>query len=138
LKRLDVDREEPFATFLFFHKSSQRAANALLEELRAKGRLTEKEMSQFAKRLETKELGFKFSKTNFYRKVLKTFLELGFVKKDAVYGGAGGKTMQVYMPIRQPIPTRAPSSPSFWYVTYEVCKWWNEIMFPDEESGEPE
>ena len=129
-KRRSIDTEEPFTAWLFFRKDSERAGEALMNELRAKGRLTEKEMSEFVRKLESGDLGFRFSKNNFYRNVLRTFLNLGFVKKDTVYGGEGGKTREAYLPVRQPIPTRAPSSPSFWSVTYETCRWWNDIMFP--------
>jgi len=129
-KRRSIDTEEPFTAWLFFRKDSERAGEALMNELRAKGRLTEKEMSEFVRKLESGDLGFRFSKNNFYRNVLRTFLNLGFVRKDTVYGGEGGKTREAYLPVRQPIPTRAPSSPSFWSVTYETCRWWNDIMFP--------
>ena len=128
--RLVVDREESFTAWLFFRKDSQRAADALLDELRMKGRLTEREMSRFVRNLEAGDLGFRFSKNNFYKKILRTFLRIGFVKKDTVYGGKEGKTLEVYLPIRQPIPTHAPSNPSFWSITYDVCRWWNDIMFP--------
>ena len=130
MERLVVDREEPFTAWLFFRKDSQRAADALLDELRAKGRLTKKEVSRFVKKLESGDLGFRFSKTNFYKKVLGTFFDFGFVKKEAVYGGEGGKTVEAYLPVRQPIPTHPPSNPSFWSVAYDVCLWWNDIMFP--------
>lgn len=136
-ERIVVDAEEPFTAWLFFRKDSQRAAGALLDELRAKGRLAEKEMSLFVRKLEAGDLGFRFSKNNFYKKVLKTFLNLGFVKKDIVYGGEGGKTLEVYLPIRQPIPTRAPSNPSFWSVTYDVCRWWNRTMFQEDKDAAP-
>ena len=128
-ERPSVDDKEPFTAWLFFRKDSQRAADALLNELRAKGRLTEKEMSQFVRKLELGDLGFRFSKNNFYRKVLRTFLNLGFVKKDIIYGGEGGKTREAYLPVLQLIPTHAPSSPSFWSVAYDICQWWNDIMF---------
>jgi hypothetical protein len=133
--RLVVDREEPFTAWLFFRKDSQRAADALLDELRAKGRLTKKEMSQFAWKLEAGDLGFRFSKVNFYKKVLRTFLDLGFVKIETVYGGEEEKTLEAYLPVLQLIPTRPPSNPSFWFVTYDVCRWWNGIMFPKDELG---
>ena len=128
-----VDRKEPFTAWFFFRKDSQKAADALLEELRAKGRMSEKEMSRFVKKLEAGELGFRFSKNNFYRKVLRTFIEDGFVKKEAVYGGEKGRTVDVYLPVRQPILTHPPDFPSFWSVTYGVCLWWNEMMFPQDE-----
>ncbi len=132
-ERLVVDGEEPFTAWLFFRKDSQMAADALLDELRAKGRLTEKEMSGFVRKLEAGDLGFRFSKDNFYKKVLRTFLSLGFVKKDAVYGGEGGRTLEAYLPVLQPIPTHAPSNPSFWSVAYDVCRWWNDMMFPQDK-----
>ncbi len=130
-KRRAIDDKEPlpFTAWIFFRKDSQRTADALLDELRAKGRLTKKEMSQFVRRLESGDLGFRFSKNNFYRNVLGTFLKLGFVKKDIVYGGEGRKTLEAYLPVLQQIPTHAPSSPSFWSVTYDICRWWNDVMF---------
>lgn len=129
MSRLEVDRSEPFTAFLFFRADSRRAADALIKELRTKGKMTEKEMSRFARRLEAGEMGFRFSRHNFYSSVLKTLMDLGFVGKLASYDHAKGKTVIVYRPIAQPIPTRRPDNPSFWYVTYEVCRWWNESMF---------
>ena len=46
--------------------------------------------------------------------------------------GEGKSTIEVYVPILQPIPTKAPTNPSFWFVTYEACRWWNDIMFPQD------
>ena len=43
--------------WLFFRKDSQKAADALLDELRAKGRLSEKQMSRFVSKLEAGDLG---------------------------------------------------------------------------------
>ena len=132
--RLVVSREETFTFWLFFREDSRRAADALLDEPRAKGNLTPRDMGGFVKRLEAGDLGFRFSKDNFYKKVLGTLLNLGFVKMGSVYGGIGGKTLEVYLPVRQPIPSKAPSNPSFWSITYQICRWWNELMFSGDEN----
>jgi len=136
--RLRVDRTEPFLAFVFFRKDSRRAGEALLTELRAKGRMTEKEMSQFVKRLAAGDLGFRFSKTNFYKGILGRYLDLGFVKKGTIHGGEKGKTVNAYLPVLQPIPAHAPDSPSFWSVAYQICLWWNDIMFPEDRPTEQE
>ncbi len=132
LERLAVDRRESFSYWLFFRKDSRRAGDALIEELRRRKKLTEPEMSQFAHRLDRGELGFRFSRTNFYRKVLRTFVDLGFIGKSLV-PGENNKNIRVYKAIRQPITSHKPT-PSFWSVAYDTCKWWNEMMFSEDKT----
>ena len=129
LSRLEIDRSEPFTTFLFFREDSKRAGEAMIRELKAKGKLTKKEMSEFASKLESGVFGFRFSRHNFYARVLKTFMDLGFVGLFPSYEHTKGRTIMAYRAIAQPIPSRRPDNPSFWSVTYQVCKWWNDLMF---------
>jgi hypothetical protein len=134
LSRLQIDRSEPFTSFLFFRGDSRQAADALLGQLKARdGRLTRKEMARFANDLESGRLGFKFSRTNFYHGVLGTFLNLGFIGSFRTYDAVNRGTIYVYRPIVQPIPSQAPVNPSFWRVAYDICKWWNEMMFSGDE-----
>lgn len=86
-------------------------------------------MSQFVRKLESGELRFRFSKHNFYGKVLETFLDLGFIGSFDSYDRTRRRTVVAYRAITQPIPSHRPDNPSFWRVTYEVCRWWNELMF---------
>jgi hypothetical protein len=127
-----IDRSEPFTAFLFFRKDSSRAGEALLAELRAKGgKLTRKEMGEFVKKLESGKMGFRFSKDNFYKRVLRTFVQLGFIGTSELYDPARRKSVTVYRPIAQPTSGRRPANPSFLYVAYLIGEWWNELMFPE-------
>ena len=122
---------KPFSYWFFFREDSRKAADALIDQLRTKGRISEREMSRFASTLETGKLGLRFSKQNFYRGVLSTFVRFGFIAKIPVYDNKTRKTLKVYVPVTQPIPAKRPESPSFWNVTYDFCKAWNEMMFLD-------
>ena len=130
MSRFAVDKSEPFTALLFFRKDSQMAGEALMSELKAKGRLTEKEMSEFSWKLQRGKLGgARITRDNFYGTVLRRFLGLGFVGKFPEYVASTRKTIQVYRAIIQGLPTRRPENPSFLYIAYETCAWWNELMF---------
>ena len=126
---------EAFVFDLFYRKDSRKAASALMVELQAKGgRCTVKEMSEFAKKLQKGELGFKYSRVNFYKMVLGTFLREEFMERLAYYDDKTRRTVKGYKAIAQPIPTRRPS-PSFWSIAYDTCKWWNDLMFPRDDAS---
>ena len=113
-----------------------QAGKALIAELQSKGgSLTPKEMAEFVRKLESGAFGFKFSKHNFYRNVLRTFMNMGFIGKAPRLDRATMKTVMVYRPIEQPIPARRPDNPSFWYVAYEICGWWNGLMFSQGDAS---
>jgi hypothetical protein len=103
------DEREAFADYLFYRKDSRRAASALMAELQVNGgRCTAREMSHFAKKLEAGELGFKFSKVNFYKMVLGAFLKLGFIEKFTYYDGRARSTVKGHGAIAHPIPPAGP------------------------------
>ena len=112
MSRFVVDKSEPFTANLFYRKDSQKAGDALMRELKAKGRLTKKEMSELSWKLHRGELGGpRFSRDNFYGTVLRRFQELGFVGKFPEYDAVTRKTVHVYKAITQGLPTRRPENP---------------------------
>ena len=69
---------EDISTLLFSRPDSRRAARALEAWLKEKsGRCTRSEMSGFSRKLESGELGFKFTRTNFYRGICTDTSPLG-------------------------------------------------------------
>ena len=125
----EIDRNEPFTAFLFFRKDSREAADALLEELRSKkGKMTEREMADFVRTLTSGERGFKFSKQNFYNKVLGTFRFFGFIAKVPTNDPSRRRTILAYRVVTQPVLQRRPIKPSFLYLANEIGRWWNDLM----------
>lgn len=110
---------------LFSRKDSRRAARALLAWLKGKGgRCSKEEMSRFAHGLEAGE-PCRFSRTNFYRSVLRRFLDLGLIAELPEYDGRSRKIVKSYRVVYQPIPRHRPMSPSFAYVSHLICEAWN-------------
>jgi len=132
LVNFEIDRSEPFTAFLFFRKDSRRAADALMEELRSRnGTMTEKEMGDFVRTLASGERGFKFSKQNFYNKVLGTFSDFGFIAKMPTYDSPRRRSILAYRAVTQPVLQRRPTKPSFLYLANEIGRWWNDLMITE-------
>jgi hypothetical protein len=90
--------------------------------------MTKREMRFFAKELETGRLGVKYSYHNFYTKLLRKLLDMGFMEKDVIIWDAGRrKTVSVYQLKIQQIPERPPSS-GFVRKAWQIAKGWNEIV----------
>lgn len=90
--------------------------------------MTKREMRYFAKELQTGKLGVKYSYHNFYTKLLRKLLDLGFVEKDVlIWDQKRRKTMAVYQLRLQQIPERAPQS-GFVRQAWHVAKGWNELV----------
>ena len=136
MNRSEAEYRDLILGYLFFRRDSLQAGKALIAELQSRGgSLTPKEMAEFVRKLESGAFGFKFSKHNFYRNVLRTFMNMGFIGKAPRLDRATMKTVMVYRPIEQPIPARRPDSPSFWHVAYEICSWWNSLMFSQGDAS---
>jgi hypothetical protein len=115
-------------SLLFRRRDSRRAARALLEMLRSKGgRCTAREMSEFARRLAIGD-PCKFSRTNFYRSILKRFVELGFIAELPYYNAVTKRVIKSYTIVHQPIGIRRPMGPSFVYYAHRVSEAWNEYV----------
>ena len=120
---------ESITSLLFYHERTQKAAGVLLNKLRTSKRLTQPEMHELAKKLDSGELGVKIRRTNFYRGVLGPLVNLGFVGRSSVVGPRR-RQIKAYAPILQPVSSRAPDNPSFIYVAWLMGHKWNEFMFP--------
>ena len=129
MAEFQIDKSEPFTAFLFFRGDSRRAADLLMEELRSRrGTMTEREMGAFVASLASGRNGFKFSKRNFYNKVLRTFHDFCFIVKRPIYDGEKKKTILAYQAIPQHVPAKNPPIPSFLYIAYQISRWWDELM----------
>ena len=88
------------------------AAKTLIGRMRSSPNLcmTKREVRFFAKDLEEGKLGVKYSYHNFYVKLLRKLLDLGFVEKDVlIWDDKRKKTQAVYQLKLQSIPERGPA-----------------------------
>jgi len=129
LADFEIDKSEPFTAFLFFRKEARHAADLLMQELRSKkGKMTAREMGAFARSLASGRDGFRFSRRNFYNKVLRTFHDFCFIVKMPTYDEETKKTVMAYKAIPQYVPAKNPPIPSFLYIAYQISRWWDELM----------
>jgi hypothetical protein len=90
--------------------------------------MTKRELRFFAKDLESGKLGVKYSYHNFYTKLVRKLLDLGFLERDVVVWDAKRqRTAVVYQLKLQSIPERAPQS-GFIKQAWQVAKGWNELV----------
>ena len=90
--------------------------------------MTRRELRFFAKDLESGKFGVKYSYHNFYTKLIRKLLDLGFLEKDVtVWDARRQKTSRVYQLKLQSIPERPPQS-GFVKQTWLVAKGWNELV----------
>jgi len=121
-----VNGTENTATLLFARQDSRKAAQALVDWLKEKkGRCNRAEMSAFSRRLESGELGFRFSRTNFYRGILHRFLALGLIAEGFQYDRAKGGPVKGYHVVVQPVTRHPPVSPSLPHLIHSLCEKWN-------------
>ena len=117
--------------FLFGERDETvRAAKLTIDRMKQVDTLsmTKREMRFFAKDLESGKLGVKYSYHNFYTKLVRKLLNLGFVEKDAVVWDAKRKhTTVVYQLKLQTITERAPQS-GFVKQAWQVAKGWNDLV----------
>jgi hypothetical protein len=101
--------------------------------------MTRKQLRMFAEKLQTGELGVKYSYHNFYTKLLRKLLTLGFVEKDVpVWNDRLKRTQPVYQLKTQLIPARITTS-GFAKYAWQICSAWNELISAEEakEPGTP-
>ncbi len=90
--------------------------------------MTKRELRFFAKDLESGRLGVKYSYHNFYTKLVRKLLDLGFMEKDvAIWDAKHKKTPRVYQLKLQPIPEKPPQS-GFVRQAWQVAKGWNDLV----------
>jgi len=117
--------------FLFGdRKETKDAAKLAIEKMKETNTLsmTKRELRFFAKDLETGKMGVKYSYHNFYTKLLRKLLDLGFIEKDVlIWDPKRRKTVSVYQPKLQQIPERPPQS-GFVKQAWQVAKGWNDLV----------
>jgi hypothetical protein len=88
-----------------------KAAKTLVGRMKSNSHLamTNREMRFFAKELQSGKGGVKYSYHNFYIRMLRKLLDLGFVENHILnWDDRGKKTEAVYQLKLQPIPERPP------------------------------
>jgi hypothetical protein len=106
------------------------AAKLLIERMKGNPHLamTRREMRMFAKELEAGNGKVKYSYHNFYVKLLRKLLEMGFVEKDVlIWDEKRKKTEAVYQLKLQAIPERSPQG-GFIKHAWQVAKGWNDLV----------
>ena len=118
-------------TFLFGdRKETIDAANLLINRLKSNQNLamTKREIRFFAKDLEEGKSGVNYSYHNFYIKLLRKLLDLGFIEKDVlIWDDKRKKTEAVYQLKLQPIPERGPQG-GFIKQAWQLAKGWNDLV----------
>jgi len=111
-------------------KDTLDAAKTLIGRMKSNQNLsmTKREMRFFAKDLESGKLGVKYSYHNFYVKLLRKMLDLGFIEKDVlIWDDKRKKTQAVYQLKLQPIPERGPQG-GFIKQAWQLAKGWNDLV----------
>lgn len=111
-------------------KDTLNAAEKLISNMKRSANLamTKREIRFFAKDLEEGKLGVKYSYHNFYVKLLRKFLDFGFIEKDVlIWDEKRRKTNSVYQLKLQPIPERGPHG-GFIKQCWLLSKGWNDYV----------
>jgi len=125
-----INNGEVLAVLFGDRKDTLDAARTLIGKMKANQNLsiTKRQMRFFAKDLETGTLGVKYSYHNFYMKLLKKLLVMGFVEKDVlIWDDKRKKTEAVYQLKLQSIPERGPQG-GFVKQAWQLAKGWNDLV----------
>jgi hypothetical protein len=111
-------------------KDTIDTAKTLIGRMKSNANLsmTKREMRFFAKDLQTGKLGVKYSYHNFYMKLLRKLLDMGFIEKDVlIWDDKRKKTEAVYQLRLQSIPERGPQG-GFIKQAWQLAKGWNDLV----------
>jgi hypothetical protein len=111
-------------------KETVETAKTLIGRMKSNANLsmTKREMRFFAKDLETGKLGVRYSYHNFYMKLLRKLLDMGFIEKDVlIWDDKRKKTQAVYQLRLQSIPERGPQG-GFIKQAWQLAKGWNDLV----------
>jgi hypothetical protein len=125
-----INNGDVLAVLFGDRKDTLDAAKTLIAKMKANQNLslTKRQMRFFAKDLEKGTLGVKYSYHNFYMKLLKKLLEMGFVEKDVlIWDDKRKKTEAVYQLRLQSIPERGPTG-GFVKQAWQIAKGWNDLV----------
>ena len=117
--------------FLFGDRDETvKAARLTIDRMKQTNTLsmTRREMRFFAKDLEAGKLGVKYSYHNFYTKLIRKLLDLGFIERGVtVWDAKHQKTAVVYQLRLQSISERPPQG-GWVKQTWQVAKGWNDLV----------
>ena len=118
-------------TFLFGDREDTKlAAGLMVKRMKESSSLsfTKREMRLFAKELQSGKSGVKYSYHNFYTKLLKKLIDMGFVERNVVvWDSKRKKTASVYQLRLQPTPGKAPQG-GFLRHAWRIAKGWNDLI----------
>jgi hypothetical protein len=125
-----LNRGDVLAFLFGDREATLDAAKLLINRMKQNPHLamTRREMRMFAKELETGNGKVKYSYHNFYVKLLRKLLDLGFLEKDVlIWDEKRKKTEAVYQLKLQAIPERSPQG-GFVKQAWQVAKGWNDLV----------
>jgi hypothetical protein len=125
-----VNRGDTLGVLFGDRKETIKAVMLIINKMKSSPTLsvTKREMRFFARELETGKMGVRYSYHNFYTKLLRKLMDLGFVEKDVLVWDANRrKTAAVYQLKLQQIPERAPSG-GFVNKAWHIAKGWNDVI----------
>jgi hypothetical protein len=121
-ERALLDVVEP----LFARQGTRAAVGTFLRWFRAKGgRCSPSEMSGFADRLAAGGLGCRLARQNFYRTILKRFVDYGLIALVPEHDSERRRIVAAYHAVTQPITKKRPPGPSLIRLAYLVGEKWN-------------
>ena len=125
-----VNRGDTLGLLFGERKETVKAVMLVINRMKSSPTLsmTKREMRFFAKELDTGKMGVGYSYHNFYTKLLRKLMDLGFVEKDVlIWDAKRRKTVAVYQLKLQQIPERSPSG-GFVKKAWQIAKGWNDII----------
>jgi hypothetical protein len=125
-----VNRGDTLGVLFGDRKETIKAVMLVINKMKSSPTLsvTKREMRFFARELETGKMGVRYSYHNFYTKLLRKLMDLGFVEKDVLVWDANRrKTAAVYQLRLQQIPKRAPPG-GFVNRAWHIAKGWNDVI----------
>jgi len=125
-----LNRGDVLALLFGDREATLDAAKLLISRMKGNPHLamTRREMRMFAKELEGGHGKVKYSYHNFYVKLLRKLLDMGFLEKDVlIWDEKRKKTEAVYQLKLQAIPERAPQG-GFIKQAWQVAKGWNDLV----------
>jgi hypothetical protein len=117
-------------TFLFGDREETKlAAGRLVNEMKQDKNLsiTLRRMRKFAEELDSGDSVVKYSYHNFYTKLVRKLIRLGFIEKEMLWSPEKGTTVRVYRLRIQQIPKHPPES-GFIRQAWYVSKAWNDLV----------
>lgn len=89
--------------------------------------ITRRQLKLFANNMNCGTLGVKYSYHNFYTKLVRKLLDLGFIEKGMIWSVERRTTVRVYQLKRQQITERPPQG-GFIKQAWQVAKGWNDLV----------